>query len=204
MQSIIPLYLLEQTKFVVAHSCTIEQYQEVVDPIIFPTNEDDFLNAHLVTGGLMYNLSRLTDSGIIDVNPQHVRPAMVFGNTIYTTYSDPCMSYKTYAHEITHVWQMQYTPEAFFGINMLIENFKTVHAQITNPKDLYNYGGVEGLHKAQEKSLGLSDFNPEQQANIVMNYYDMIASLQKTQTPPHEHPEFALYKYFMGHIWDTI
>jgi len=205
MQSIIPFFLLEKTRLVAKNHCSIEQYQEVVDPIIFPENKNDFLQAQIVSGGLMYNLSRLKDSNFFDINSQHVRSAMVFGNTIYTTKPEICMSYETYAHEVAHVWQMSYAPETFFGTHTLLNNFKTIYAQINNPQDLYNYGGVDSLLDAQEKSLTLASFNPEQQANIVMDYYKLIASHNNTSQPINsEHPNISVYEYFMNDIWSTI
>lgn len=67
-------------------------------------------------------------------------------------------------HELVHVWQYQrlgivYIPRA-------------LHAQRT--KEGYNYGGAEGLQAALSDGRTLHDFNLEQQADIVADYFRIL------------------------------
>lgn len=64
-------------------------------------------------------------------------------------------------HELIHVHQY-----CKFGIVYI---FRALLAQ--NSKEVYNYGGFQGLKKAKFENKGLYEFNFEQQASIIEHYY---------------------------------
>ncbi|MCB9354917.1 MAG: hypothetical protein H6575_10170 [Lewinellaceae bacterium] len=64
-------------------------------------------------------------------------------------------------HELVHVWQFQklgsvYIPRALWA---------------QRSPEAYNYGGIRALEKAMADGRGLSDFNYEQQGDIVADYF---------------------------------
>lgn len=72
--------------------------------------------------------------------------------------SDPVL-----IHELVHIWQYQrlgsvYIPRALWAQRTL---------------EGYNYGGVKTLNKAVEQGKSLTDFNYEQQADIVADYFSL-------------------------------
>ncbi len=67
-------------------------------------------------------------------------------------------------HELVHVWQFQkvggaYIPRAIKAINS---------------REGYNYGGVEKLQAAIQDGKPFLDFNYEQQADIITDYYRIV------------------------------
>jgi len=70
-------------------------------------------------------------------------------------------------HELVHVWQYQR-----YGVLYIP---RALAAQQT--AEGYNYGGVEGLDRARRKGWSLGDFNYEQQADIVADYYRLSNGL---------------------------
>ena len=64
-------------------------------------------------------------------------------------------------HELVHVWQFQHIGIVYIP--------RALNAQRTIQG--YNYGGVENLKACWHAGKGLKDFNLEQQADIIMDYY---------------------------------
>lgn len=67
------------------------------------------------------------------------------------------------AHELTHVWQYQHSGWVYL--------WRAVRAQFKDKEQAYDYGGEEGLKKSMQKNKPFKAFNPEQQGNIVQQYY---------------------------------
>jgi len=70
------------------------------------------------------------------------------------------------AHELTHVWQFQHQGWLYL--------WRALRAQFRDKQFAYNYEGEEGLKKSRKKSKIFKQFNPEQQGNIVQDYYRRI------------------------------
>lgn len=66
-------------------------------------------------------------------------------------------------HELTHVWQ-----HAHGGYRYALA---AVREQLRLGPAVYDYGGEGGLAAAAARHASLSDFNPEQQGDIVRDYY---------------------------------
>ena len=64
-------------------------------------------------------------------------------------------------HELTHVWQFHH-----FGLAYIPRALRAYHSEAG-----YNYGGHEVLHQVQTKGGQLTDFNYEQQGDIIADYY---------------------------------
>lgn len=69
-------------------------------------------------------------------------------------------------HEVTHVWQFQHMGWPYL--------FKALWAQARYGSNVYNYGGAQGLIEHRAEGLTLFDFNLEQQAHIVEDYYSKL------------------------------
>jgi hypothetical protein len=66
-------------------------------------------------------------------------------------------------HELMHVWQGQHTGPSSMA-----------RALVGQASRGYDYGGVEGLRAGADR--GLAAFNPEQQADIMRDYYRRLGS----------------------------
>lgn len=67
-------------------------------------------------------------------------------------------------HELTHVWQYQHLGMAYVP--------RALKAQFS--PEGYNYGGVRALYEAMQNGKKLLDFNYEQQADIIEDYYRLL------------------------------
>jgi hypothetical protein len=74
-------------------------------------------------------------------------------------------------HELTHVWQYETAGAIYMA--------QALHAQIGRGQGAYDYGGADGLRAARTKSMGLTSFNREEQAQIVQDFY----LIKHKQTP---------------------
>lgn len=94
-----------------------------------------------------------------------------------------------FIHEMVHVWQYQHVGAVYIA--------RALYAQ--NTHEGYNYGGTEALQKALKKGLNLLDFNYEQQADIVSDYFCLKTRRQPRWCIPSPHalPVFeAAVQYF--------
>lgn len=72
-------------------------------------------------------------------------------------------------HELTHVWQSQH------GFSVAEKLFWALHGS-----SAYDYGGVAGLRTAKRDGKHFTDFNTEQQADILKDYYKRVKAGQDT------------------------
>jgi len=71
------------------------------------------------------------------------------------------MQNSTFLHELMHVWQYQK-----MGARYMVQALRGQFSSMG-----YNYGGVSALKEHLNQGKGLKDFNLEQQADIVSDYY---------------------------------
>lgn len=81
----------------------------------------------------------------------------------------PDVYYPFLIHELTHVWQSQH------GFSVLEKLFHALHGA-----SAYDYGGVAGLRAAKREGKHFLDFNTEQQADILKDYYKRVKAGQDT------------------------
>ncbi|SDG80862.1 hypothetical protein SAMN05216553_111354 [Lentzea fradiae] len=82
-------------------------------------------------------------------------------------------------HELTHAYQYQHGRSVLSLLPTAVAGFLR--------KSLYDYGGVEGLH-----GKAFADFNSEQQANIIADYYYL-----STYEP---HRDLSAYLPYIEHV----
>jgi len=86
-----------------------------------------------------------------------------------------------FIHELVHIWQFQNLGSMYIG--------RALKAQLkANP---YDYGGSKELMQQMIKGKRLLDFNFEQQAEIIEDYY-RLGQLKEWQRPI----DLAVYEYF--------
>lgn len=69
-----------------------------------------------------------------------------------------------FVHELMHIWQYQRYGSIYLA--------RAIKAQ--RSREGYDYGGVENLYQAMNCGMSLLDFNFEQQADIVEDYYRLL------------------------------
>jgi hypothetical protein len=94
------------------------------------------------------------------------------------------MSDVLFIHEMVHVWQFQthgsvYIPRALW-------------AQRTDMG--YNYGGVQALRMAVLQGRSLSDFNYEQQADIISDYFCLQNNLKPRWCSPDDQTALPVFE----------
>jgi hypothetical protein len=67
------------------------------------------------------------------------------------------------AHELTHAWQYQHQSWLYL--------VRALRAQFKEKDKAYDYGGEAGLIASRANNKSFFDFNPEQQGNIVQDYF---------------------------------
>ncbi len=76
-------------------------------------------------------------------------------------------------HELVHVYQYERAGSRYFAEALLAQR-----------REGYGYGGAEGLHLAYLHGRRLRDFNREQQAQIVQDYFVHLAEVDRTAYEP--------------------
>ncbi|MCU0346552.1 MAG: hypothetical protein MUC59_06400 [Saprospiraceae bacterium] len=99
----------------------------------------------------------------------------------------------TFIHELVHVWQYQEMGAAYMS--------RALRAQRT--KEGYNYGGVEQLREARQRGAQLTDFNLEQQADIVSDYFAIREGYRPVWGKGTK-DDLPVYQYFMGQIRNDL
>ncbi|MBI5915708.1 MAG: hypothetical protein HY842_10045 [Bacteroidetes bacterium] len=92
-------------------------------------------------------------------------------------------------HELMHVWQFERLGGAYIP--------RALRAQ--KAKEGYNYGGAEALSACMVRGGGLSDFNLEQQADIVSDYFCIREEMMPAWGNGTRR-ELAVYEYFVSEL----
>lgn len=136
--------------------------------------------------GNSINYSRVRIDEYALIGPRQYRFCYV---SFYVINSWGKMSRPILVHELVHVWQYQH-----LGISYIS---KALQAQYTEER--YNYGGVEGLNKARNENKKWQDFNFEQQADIIADYYRISHGLSPNWGNA-KVEELPIYEYFVQHM----
>lgn len=94
-----------------------------------------------------------------------------------------------FIHELMHVWQYQQ-----IGLVYIPRALRAFHS-IEN----YNYGGWLSLEMVKQKGGSLWDFNLEQQADIIADYY-RIRSGERPHWGNAGVPQLEVYQYFVDQL----
>jgi hypothetical protein len=94
---------------------------------------------------------------------------------------------ETFIHELMHVWQYQNFGSIYIA--------KAIKAQLS--KEGYDYGGVENLYQGMLCGKSLLEFNFEQQADIIEDFYNL------TRTNDHANDMIlSIYRYYALQLKD--
>ncbi len=94
-----------------------------------------------------------------------------------------------FIHELVHVWQFLKYGGAYMPMALRAQS----------SKEGYNYGGVAALRTCKEKNGKLTDFNLEQQADIVSDYFAIREGL-KPAWGKGTKEDLPVYEYFLSQI----
>ena len=92
-------------------------------------------------------------------------------------------------HELVHVWQFQQLGGAYIS--------RALRAQ--RSKEGYNYGGVEALRSSKENSGKIKDFNLEQQAEIISDYFAIREGFKPSWGKATK-SDIPVYDYFLSQV----
>ena len=162
-----------------------EFYETVTDFIKFNTRPLYSWEIELAKSvyGNTINYRRIRIDELAIAGPKQKRFCYV---SFYLVNSWGPMQNSTFIHELMHVWQYE-KMGALYMLNALRAQYSTKG---------YNYGGLKALKAYLEKGKGLQDFNPEQQADIVADYY-LIKSGYSPQWGCGNREDLAVYKKFI-------
>jgi hypothetical protein len=126
-----------------------------------PLTSDERTEAKLVFGdSLDMNAVKLAEAPIMALGQMARTPF----DTVYFppgTFKESFSDFMPWLiHELTHVWQYQH------GVSVLEKLWVALHG-----KKAYNYGGEEALRRASATGKRFTDFNTEQQGDILRDYY---------------------------------
>lgn len=76
-------------------------------------------------------------------------------------------------HEVMHIYQFQRYGSVYI--------YRALKAQYS--EHIYDYGGITGLKKAREAGKSLHQFNFEQQASIIEDYYEISQRIDLLMVP---------------------
>ena len=133
---------------------------------------------------LAYEYLRIDEKALI--GPKHGHFAYV---SYFTINCYGSMSRHTFIHELMHIWQYQE-----YGSLYILH---ALWAQRT--KESYNYGGLDRLREIKRMGGQLSDFNFEQQADIIEDYY-LIKHGYRPQWGSAGPEDLLYYEYYLRQV----
>lgn len=92
---------------------------------------------------------------------------------------------EVFIHELVHIWQFQHFGSIYIA--------RAIKAQ--RSKAGYDYGGLPNLYHQMMKGAKLTDFNFEQQADIIEDFY-RITTQSVRSAPMH----LSIYQYFAAQL----
>lgn len=99
------------------------------------------------------------------------------------------LSISTFIHEMVHVWQYEQIGAVYIP--------RALRAQ--RSAEGYNYGGADALIRKQQEGKSLWDFNLEQQADLVADYFNIREGLPpRWGNGTREH--LPVYEYFLSEV----
>lgn len=168
-----------------------EVFESIMDFVKFnsrPLNRWERKLAYSVFGDSI-NYDRVRIDELALVGP---RQRMFCYVSFYMINSWGNMQNSTLLHELVHVWQFEHLGIAY--IPRALNAQKTVMG--------YNYGGINQLKSYYEEGKSLRDFNMEQQADIITDYY-RIKNGYRPQWGNAGIIDLPIYEYFASELKKT-
>lgn len=146
-----------------------------------PLSEDEASLAKYVFGNnIRLDLIRIDDAARFGT--RKVASAYVSFNTV--NYFKKIKK-EIFIHELVHIWQYQHFGSVYIA--------RAIKAQ--RSKEGYNYGGVSYLYHHMLKGGKLIDFNFEQQADIIEDYYRILDRPEKLSPM-----QLSIYQYYVSQL----
>ncbi len=123
------------------------------------TESEIFIGKSIFGDTINFELVRIDDNA--KIGTKKIALAYVSFNIINFRKS---IKKEIFIHELMHIWQYQHFGSVYIG--------RAVKAQ--RSKEGYDYGGVVNLYKVMLRGGNLMDFNFEQQADIVEDYFKIM------------------------------
>lgn len=150
-----------------------------------PLSEDEKRELELVYGtSIWYDRIRIDERAWL--GPPQLRICYV---SFFTINSWGRMSMPLLVHEAAHIWQYQHWGAVYIS--------RALRAQ--RSREGYNYGGPWRIRQAALSGAWLSDFNPEQQADLLEDYYRLKHQLP-LQWGPGGPADLPYYQYFADQL----
>lgn len=107
----------------------------------------------------------------------------------FTINSWGTMSNALLIHELMHVWQYQQ-----IGLVYIVRALRAYHSE-----ENYNYGGLEKLREVKAREGQIWDFNLEQQADIMSDYYRLSENQAPQWGNAHLY-DLPVYAHFIAQV----
>ena len=147
-----------------------------------PLSDSEKFSARMVFGNAIpLDLVRIDESARIGTRSTGIVYVSGFTINSWGTFSEAIL-----IHELVHVWQYCRQGAAYIP--------RALRAQGTAMG--YNYGGLTALRKAQH----ISEFNLEQQGDLVMDYFLLLQDRQASWAPEAGAIDLPLYETFVDQI----
>lgn len=147
-----------------------------------PLSDGEKFLARLVFGNaLPLELVRIDESARIGTRSTGIVYVSGFTINSWGEFSEAIL-----IHELVHVWQYCQQGAAYIP--------RALRAQRTEMG--YNYGGLAALRRARH----ISEFNLEQQGDLVMDYFLLMQERQASWAPEAQAGDLALYETFIEQI----
>ncbi|MBK8516326.1 MAG: hypothetical protein IPL55_08565 [Saprospiraceae bacterium] len=140
------------------------------------TKEEEELGKSIFGDSVDFLRVRIDDKAVMGTKKMAL--AYVSFNTINYRYK---IKPEIFIHEMVHIWQYQRFGSIYIG--------RAIKAQ--KSKEGYDYGGVANLYKTMLRGGTLLNFNFEQQADIIEDYYKVLKN-----TSSHGPMIINIYSYF--------
>ena len=139
-----------------------------------PLTADELAKAQALFGAknLRYRDVRVAEGGILNFIFRHngglafatwytVHLPYVKGTAVSSRHNLPLL-----IHELTHVFQYHNVGSRYLG--------EAIYYLITTQRDCYRYGGQDGLQACWQQGQRFRQFNREQQAQIIQDYFTRL------------------------------
>lgn len=145
------------------------------------TDEEEFIAREIFGPSLNTGVIRVDSHALLGT--RHLAVAYVSFNLINYRYNIP---YHIFVHELMHIWQFQNLGSIYIG--------RAIQAQFSREK--YDYGGTENLFRQMIQGRNLLDFNFEQQAEIMEDFFKLM-----DQSTVHRSFDLTVYEYYRQNLW---
>lgn len=149
------------------------------------TKDERQLARSIFGDSIFYDRVRVDETAKIICEKHHV-----FYVSFFTINSWGKFQPDIFIHEMMHVWQYQKMGAVYIPLSLL--------AQRTTAG--YNYGGLDKLMEVIIRNGNFDDFNLEQQADIVSDFYCMQVGLLPRWCEPYKIGTFEALQFFVNKL----